>query len=64
MQAKQVKRIADVEARKEVKMHEKRMHHTKGMKAGGVTSLEMKKYGRNIARLKNQLRGKKGKKNG
>ena len=54
MQAKQVKRIADVEARKEVKMHEKRMHHTKGMKAGGVTSLEMKKYGRNVARARNQ----------
>ena len=54
MEKKQVKRIADVEAKKEVKAHEKRMHHTKGMKKGGVTSLEMKKYGRNLARAMNQ----------
>ena len=40
MDKKEVKQIAD----KEVKAHEKRMH--KGMKAGGVTSLEMKKIGR------------------
>lgn len=51
MDKKEVKKIADVEARKEVKGHEKRMH---GMKAGGVTSLEMKKYGRNLARAMNQ----------
>lgn len=32
----------------------------KGMKKGGVTSLDMKKYGRNLARAKNQAssRGK------
>lgn len=48
MDKKEVKQIAD----KEVKAHEKRMH--KGMKAGGVTSLEMKKYGRNMARVMNQ----------
>lgn len=48
MDKKQVKAIAD----KEVKAHEKRMH--KGMKKGGVTSLEMKKYGRNLARAMNQ----------
>jgi hypothetical protein len=47
MDTKQVKRIAD----KEVKAHEKRMH---GMKAGGVTSKEMMKYGRNVARAMNQ----------
>lgn len=47
MDTKQVKRIAD----KEVKAHEKRMH---GMKKGGVTSMEMKKYGRNMARAMNQ----------
>lgn len=52
MDKKQVKSIADVEAKKEVKKHEKSMH--KGMKAGGVTSLEMKKYGRNLARAMNQ----------
>lgn len=47
MDTKQVKRIAD----KEVKAHEKRMH---GMKKGGVTSAEMRKYGRNMARVMNQ----------
>jgi len=52
MDKKQVKSIADVEATKIVKGHESRMH--KGMKAGGVTSLEMKKYGRNVARAMNQ----------
>jgi hypothetical protein len=62
MDTKQVKRIADVEAKKEVKGHEKKMH--KGVKAmcsggkayakGGVTSLDMKKYGRNLARAMNQ----------
>ena len=47
MDKKQVKAIADTE----VKKHEKRMH---GMKKGGVTSMEMKKYGRNLARAMNQ----------
>jgi len=47
MDKKQVKQIAD----KEVKAHEKRLH---GMKAGGVTSMDMKKYGRNLARAMNQ----------
>lgn len=54
MDKKQVKSIADVEARKEVKGHEKRMH---GMKKGGVTSASMKAMGRNMARAANQ-RGK------
>jgi len=40
-------------AKAEVKEHEKRMH-AKGMKKGGVTSLDMKKYGRNLARAMNQ----------
>lgn len=53
MDKKQVKRIADVEAKKEVQSHEKRMH-AKGMKKCGVTSLEMKKVGRNVARMMNQ----------
>lgn len=43
-------------AKAEVKAHEKRMH-AKGMKKGGVTSTEMKKYGRNLARAKNQTGG-------
>lgn len=47
MDKKEVKAIAD----KEVKTHEKRMH---GMKKGGVTSADMKKYGRNLARAMNQ----------
>ena len=49
MDKKEVKKIADVE----VKKHEKRMH-AKGMKTGGVTSMEIKKYGRNLARAMNQ----------
>ena len=38
-------------AKAEVKAHEKRMH---GMKKGGVTSMDMKKMGRNVARAMNQ----------
>ena len=38
-------------AKKAVKTHEKAMH---GMKKGGVTSMEMKKHGRNLARAMNQ----------
>ena len=38
-------------AKAEVKAHEKRMH---GMKKGGVTSMDMKKMGRNTARAMNQ----------
>ena len=48
MDKKQVKKIAD----QEVKAHEKRMH--KGMKKGGVTTTDLKKYGRNMARIQNQ----------
>ena len=47
MDKKEVKQIAD----KEVKSHEKRMHN---MKKGGVTSMDMKKHGRNMARVMNQ----------
>lgn len=32
----------------------------KGMKKGGVTSLEMRKFGRNLARAKNQMKSSKG----
>lgn len=53
MDKKEVKQIAD----KEVKVHEKKMH---GMKKGGVTSLEMKKMGRNVARAMNQKSGSRG----
>jgi hypothetical protein len=51
MNRKEVKGIADVEAAKVVKGHEKKMH---GMKKGGPTSLDRKKFGRNLSRAKNQ----------
>ena len=54
MDKKQVKGIADVEVKKGVKDHEKRLH---GMKKGGPTSMAMKQVGRNMARANNQ-RGK------
>jgi len=38
-------------AKKAVKSHEKAMH---GMKKGGVTSMDMKRMGRNLARVANQ----------
>lgn len=38
-------------AKAEVKAHEKRMHN---MAKGGVTSMQMKKMGRNMARAMNQ----------
>ena len=38
-------------AKAEVKKHEKRMHK---MKAGGPTSMDMKRMGRNLARAANQ----------
>lgn len=41
-------------AKGEVKSHEKRMH---GMKAGGPTSMDRKKFGRNMSRIKNQRGG-------
>ena len=44
-------------AKKAVKGHEKKMH---GMKAGGVTTGDMKKYGRNLARVMNQKSGSRG----
>jgi hypothetical protein len=44
-------------AKAEVKVHEKKMH---GMKKGGVTSLDMKQMGRNLARVANQKSGSRG----
>ena len=43
-------------AKAEVKAHEKRMH-AKGMRKGGVTGEAMRKFGRNLARAKNQSGG-------
>jgi hypothetical protein len=54
MDRKEVKQIADTE----VRAHEKKMH---GMKKGGVASLAMKKYGRNMARAMNQRGSARGK---
>jgi hypothetical protein len=44
-------------AKAEVKAHEKRMH---GMKKGGVTSMDMKRMGRNLARVANQRTSSRG----
>ncbi len=41
-------------AKAEVKAHEKRMHGTKKMAAGGKTNAQMLKYGRNMAKVMNQ----------
>ena len=51
MNRKEVKGIADAEAAKVVKGHEKKMH---GRKKGGPTSLDRKKYGKNLSRAMNQ----------
>lgn len=59
METKQVKRIADMEAEKKVKAHEKKMHG-KGYAKGGVTSSSMKTYGRNVARAMNQRSSSRG----
>ena len=49
MDKKQVKQIADTEAKKMVKGHEGRMH-AKGMKKGGPTSEDRMRVGRNLSR--------------
>lgn len=52
MDKKQVKSIADVEAKKMVKGHESRMHK---MAKGGKTNAGMLKDGRNRDKLVNQF---------
>jgi hypothetical protein len=42
-------------AAKEVKKHEQRMHGAKKMRAGGKTNEEMKRLGRGMAKVANQL---------
>ena len=44
-------------AKKAVKTHEKAMH---GMKKGGPTSMDMKRMGRNLARVANQRGSSRG----
>lgn len=56
MDKKQVKQIADVEAKKAVKGHESRMH-AKGMKKGGPTTDNRMRLGRNLSRAANQKTG-------
>jgi len=57
MDRKEVKDIADTE----VRAHEKRMHKgAKGMKAGGPTTDDRMKYGKNMARVMNQRSGARG----
>jgi len=51
MTTKAVKQIAKAE----VKGHEKRMHG-KGYRAGGKTNLDMKKMGRGMAKVANQMK--------
>lgn len=53
-----MKGTAKKEASKAVKAHERRMH--KKMKAGGPTSLDMKKYGRGMAKVMNQRQSVRG----
>ena len=51
MKPSAVKKIAT----RAVKSHEARMHKdAKKMKAGGPTSMDMKKYGRGMAKVMNQ----------
>jgi len=55
METKQVKKIADVEAKKVVKAHESKMHPGANKFAkGGVTNEMLVKNGRNMARVMNQ----------
>jgi hypothetical protein len=51
---KQMRSVAKKEAMKAVKGHEASMHKAKKMKAGGPTSMDMKKYGRGMAKVMNQ----------
>jgi hypothetical protein len=55
MNKKEVKQIADTE----VAAHEKRMHG-KGFAKGGKTNLDMKKYGRGMAKVMNQRTSSRG----
>ena len=54
MQPSKVRKVSKAEARRAVKAHEKAMHCAKKMNAGGPTSLDMKKYGRGMAKVMKQ----------
>lgn len=57
-----VRKVCKTEARRVVKAHEKAMHGkgVKKMKAGGPTSMDMKKYGRGMAKVMNQRQSVRG----
>jgi hypothetical protein len=55
-----MKGVAKKAASTAVKSHERRMHKEKKMKAGGPTSLDMKKYGRGMAKVMNQRQSVRG----
>jgi len=55
MDTKKIKSVAKTEARRAVKGHEKAMHGVKKMRAGGKTNEEMKKLGRGMAKVANQM---------
>jgi hypothetical protein len=57
---KQMRGVAKQEAKKAVKGHESTMHKAKKMKAGGPTSMDMKKYGRGMAKVMNQRQSVRG----
>jgi hypothetical protein len=57
---KQMRGVAKREAMKAVKGHEATMHKAKKMKAGGPTSMDMKKYGRGMAKVMNQRQSVRG----
>ena len=56
-----VRKVCKTEARRVVKAHEKAMHGAKKMKAGGPTSMDMKKYGRGMTKVMNQRQSVRGK---
>jgi hypothetical protein len=60
MNTSKVRKVCKAEARRAVKGHEKAMHGAKKMKAGGPTSLDMKKYGRGMAKVMNQRQSVRG----
>lgn len=60
MQTSKVRKVCKTEARRAVKSHEKAMHGAKKMKAGGPTSMDMKKYGRGMAKVMNQRQSVRG----
>jgi hypothetical protein len=55
-----MKGVAKKAATSAVKAHERRMHKEKKMKAGGPTSMDMKKYGRGMAKVMNQRQSVRG----